>query len=77
MSARPDRETIQKLFIRVCRDSGFKLSADRAAVLTADIAGCHALDVWIALPSLDVMSDIAAGTHPAAPATPSGVKSHE
>jgi hypothetical protein len=60
------RETTQTLFVRVCRDSGFQLDAVRAAQLTASMVGCHPLEVWLAMPSLTVMNEIAAGTHPAA-----------
>lgn len=64
------RTTLQQLFIRVCRDSGFRLEATRAAVLAARAAGRHPLEIWMALPSLDVMAQIAAGTHPAARSGP-------
>jgi hypothetical protein len=57
---------IQELFIRVCRDSGFTLDAARAAGVAAIAFGCHPLEVWMAMPSLDVMNEIAAGKHPAA-----------
>lgn len=60
------RDTIQQLFIRLCRDSGFRLDGVRAARLTAAVLGIHPLDVWLAMPCLDVMNDIAAGKHPAA-----------
>lgn len=60
-----DRDTIQKFYIRMCRDSGFRLSADTAAKLTAMAFNCHPLEVWLAMPSLSVMDEIAAGTHPA------------
>jgi len=61
---KPDRETIQSLYIRVCRDSGWQLPYDRAAHLAGKVGGFHAMDVWIALPSLEVMMQIAAGDHP-------------
>lgn len=60
------REKIQAVFIRICRDSGFKMDAARAAVLTARTVGCHPLDVWAAMPDLDTMNRLAAGTHAAA-----------
>jgi hypothetical protein len=47
---------IQELFIRVCRDSGFTLDAARAAGVAAIAFGCHPLEVWMAMPSLDVMN---------------------
>ena len=59
-----DQKTIQAVFIRVCRDSGFTLDAAHAARLVAKTLVCHPLEVWLAMPSLDVMNEIAAGTHP-------------
>jgi hypothetical protein len=52
----------------VCRDSGFSLDLHRACALAAKVLGKHPLDVWMAMPSLDVMFEIAAGAHPAAQA---------
>lgn len=63
------RETLQQLFIRVCRDSGFTLEATRAASLAAKIANTHPLNVWMAMPDLSTMERIAAGAHPASHAT--------
>lgn len=60
------REDLQAVFIRVCRDSGFRLDYARAAQLAAKVLGAHPMDIWIALPSLDVMQQIAEGSHPAA-----------
>lgn len=65
-----DRQTLQQIYVRVCRDSGFKLDMHRACALAAAAVGKHPLDIWIAMPSLDVMAAIAAGTHPAAHAPP-------
>lgn len=61
-----DRETKQQMFIRVCRDSRFALDAVRAAGVAALALRCHPLEIWLAMPSLSVMDDIAAGRHPAA-----------
>lgn len=58
-------ETIQQVYIRVCRDSGFKLDWIRATNLTASIVGKHPMDVWIAIGTIDVMEAIAQGEHPA------------
>lgn len=65
-----DRKTLQQLYIRVCRDSGFKLDLHRACALAAAAAGKHPMDIWLAMPSLDVMFEIAAGTHPTATQAP-------
>lgn len=60
-----ERKAIQDLFIRLCRDSGFSLDTVRAMQFTALVANIHPLEVWMALPSLDVAEAIAAGKHPA------------
>lgn len=59
------RELWRQVFIRVCRDSGFQLPMERACHLTAQIVGTHPLMVWSAFPYMQVMHEIAAGTHPA------------
>lgn len=59
------RKTVQDVFIRVCRDSGFRLEATRAAHLAAKMLGISAFEVWTAM-DLDVMRRIASGEHPAA-----------
>lgn len=64
--AMTERETMQQVYIRVCRDSGFQLDMHRAAALAAKIVGKHPIDIWCSMPGLDVMAEIAAGTHPAA-----------
>lgn len=63
-----DRTTMQQVFVRVCRDSGFQLDTDRACKLAAKVVGKHPLDIWMAMPGLDVMDAIARGEHPAAKA---------
>ncbi|MDB5707879.1 MAG: hypothetical protein JWN66_4995 [Sphingomonas bacterium] len=64
------RQQIQQVYIRVCRDSGFQLDYLQAANLAAKVLGKHPLDVWIAMPCLDVMREIAVGEHPAARRSP-------
>jgi hypothetical protein len=59
------REAIQDMFIRTCRDSGFSMDWVRAAQFTADVLKINPLQVWLAMPSADVLEEIAAGTHPA------------
>lgn len=59
------RKLIQDMYVRVCRDSGFQLSWEQATKLTAKVGGWHPLDVWMAMPSMDVMEEIAEGKHPA------------
>lgn len=58
-----DRKLKQDVYIRVCKDSGFQLEATRAAILAANIIGCHPLEIWIAL-DLSNMERIASGEHP-------------
>lgn len=60
------RKFIQDLYIRVCRDSGFAMEYTRAAHFAGKVGGFHAMDVWTAMPSLQVMEQIAKGEHPAA-----------
>ncbi len=59
------KQLLRDLFVRVCRDSGFRLDTHRAANLVAQIAKAHPLDIWMAMPSLEVMDEVARGTHPA------------
>jgi hypothetical protein len=72
--ATAERKKIQDTYIRVCRDSGFQLEATRAAVLTSEVMGVHALQVWNAMQSFDNMQRVASGEHPAAqrPSAPAG-----
>lgn len=65
-----DRKLIQDLYIRVCKDSGWKLPSDRAAKLTADTLGISALDVALSMPYLSVMEEIATGRHSVCHAAP-------
>ena len=60
------RKLTQDVFVRVCRDSGFTIDATRAAIIAAQMLNKHPLEVWLAMPSLDVMDEIAAGRHAAA-----------
>lgn len=59
------RKFIQDLYIRVCRDSLYKMPCEKAAHFAGKVGGFHAIDVWTAMPSLDVMMQIADGKHPA------------
>ena len=59
------RTEIQNLYIRVCRDSGWQMDYIEAAKLAARVGGFHPMDVWIAMPSLSTMREIAHGDHPA------------
>lgn len=59
-----DRNMLQQIFIRVCRDSGFTLEWTRAARIAALAAGTHPLVVWCAMDA-GTMEQIADGTHPA------------
>lgn len=61
-----DRKTITDLYVRVCRDSGHRIGWIQAAHLVAGILKISALQVWIAVGSLDAMQRVADGTHPAA-----------
>lgn len=60
------RHEIQQLYIRICRDSGFRLPFDQAAAVVGDMTGGSALTVWVDTGfTTDMMQEIAAGTHPA------------
>jgi hypothetical protein len=60
-----DRETIQRTYIRVCGDSGFRMTAVEAAGFTSKLLDLGTpLMVWLAL-GLDTMEEIAVGRHPA------------
>lgn len=60
---KPDRKTIQDLYIRICKDSAFQMDYAQAAALTANVLGTGALAVCDAF-GLDIMKQIANGTHP-------------
>lgn len=63
---KPDTpQLIRELYLRVCKDSGYTIGVFSAAVVTAHAIGCHPLDVWLAMPGLSMMEEIAAGTHAA------------
>lgn len=58
-----ERKQIQDVFIRVCRDSGFKMEASAAAIFAAQLIQISPLEVWTAIGSMDTMRKIAQGTH--------------
>ena len=59
-----DRKLKQDFYIRVCRDSGFTMDWAKAAQLTAGALSVSALEIGHAFPYLQVMQEIASGTHP-------------
>jgi hypothetical protein len=59
-----ERNFRQKVFIRVCRDSGFKLEPSRAAQFAAQLIGIHPFEILNAIGCLNTMNQIADGTHP-------------
>lgn len=63
-TGKTDRELTQDIFIRVCRDSGWRLDMYRAAALAAKVLGKHPMDIWIAMPDLQTLERIASGQHP-------------
>lgn len=66
-----ERNLVQGIFIRVCRDSGWKLDMYRAAALAAKMLGKHPMDIWIAMPDLKTMERVASGQHPVCERQPS------
>lgn len=59
------RETIQNLFMRVARDSGFRMPATQVARFTAKALSISPIAVWGAFADIDQMREVAAGNHPA------------
>jgi len=57
------RKQIQDFYIRTCRDSGFKMSFSEAAHFAGKLLQLTALEIAATFPSIDVMKEIAAGTH--------------
>lgn len=58
------REYIQKMFIRVCRDSGFTMEYIKATIFAGEILKISPIEVWTSFGSLDTMEEIAKGIHP-------------
>lgn len=59
-----DRKTIAMAYIRICRDSGFKMNYLSAANFTAQLYSISGIDILSAVGSLEVMEQIALGIHP-------------
>lgn len=59
-----DRETIQKAYIRICRDSNFQIEYINAAILTANVLKISPIEVWIAIGDFGAMKKIAKGGTP-------------
>jgi len=57
------RKLRQDVFIRVCKDSGYRMDHIQAASIAAGVAQCHPLDIWKPL-GVDNMEKIATGNHP-------------
>ena len=57
------RKLKQDIYIRVCKDSGFNLESTRAAIIAANVIGCHPMEIWMAM-EFDLMNRIASGEHP-------------
>lgn len=64
-----EREELRTLYIRVCKDSNFKMDFIKAAHFTAEVMSTKrptlAIDVWDCFGYLGVMEQIAKGNHPA------------
>jgi len=57
------RKLKQDVFIRVCKDSGFKLTWTNAAILAGNMLNCSPLEIWMTM-DMQTMEKIAAGEHP-------------
>lgn len=55
------RKQIQEVYIRVCKDGGYRLSAAQAAKLAAGALKIHPLEIWVAMSSFDTMEAYAEG----------------
>lgn len=58
-----DRKTIQDVYIRVCKDSGFGLDMFMAAKIAADTLNISSLEIGFAF-GMDTLEKIAKGEHP-------------
>ena len=58
---RSEQRLLQQLYLRICKDSGYRLDATRAAILAGQTAGVSPLLVWIAVGSFDCMERGARG----------------
>lgn len=59
------RGDYQRFFIRVCKDSGYRMEYTKAAIFAGKVLGVSPLEFWIAFGDLKVMEQIAKGDHPA------------
>lgn len=59
-----ERKTRQQLFIRICRDSGWRLSAVEAAKLAGSVLNIHPFEVYAAFGDMQIMDKVASGEHP-------------
>lgn len=59
-----DRKQITMAYIRVCRDSGFKMNYLNAAHFAAKLISVHPIDIYSAIGSFEAMERIALGLHP-------------
>lgn len=59
------RQQIQAAYIRICRDSHFKMDWAQAAKFTADLFSISTFDIWVAFGDTKVMQQVAIGEHPA------------
>ena len=64
MSYGPSNIEIQELYIRICRDSKFKIDWVQAAQLTASVLQITPLMVGLAFPYVERMRTIADGNDP-------------
>lgn len=60
-----DRKEMQDLYIRICRDSCWKMDHVEAAKFTGKMLNVSPIEVWCSFSGLDVMEQIAKGEHPA------------
>ena len=58
------RKDIQNFYVRICKDSGWKIDYINAAKLAAGVLSLNTMEIWIAIGDLKTMEKISKGEHP-------------
>lgn len=59
-----DADAIQNVYIRIARDSQFRMDHIEVAKLAGAVLALHPFEVYCTFPYMDVMKDVAEGNHP-------------
>lgn len=57
-------KTIQEVYIRAARDSGFRMDSIEVAKFVATLMNKSPFEVYLAFPCMETMGRVANGTHP-------------